>query len=250
VNLTAVVLNHLPAKLLKSTLKSVSFADEVIIIHDPRESRLQRITSQAKVFTRPLKSFASQRNFALKKASSDWVLFIDSDETVSNDLKQEINRAIKSASHQGYLLPRQDIVLGKTLRYGETGQTMLLRLAKKSAGKFSRSVHEKWILKGRVGELKNPLYHFKNNLVSDFIKRIILYSPIDSHSLLKENKPFSYFSLIFKPPVKFVYNYIVRRGIQDGLLGLFHAYLMSVQSLSVRVFQWQDARLSTKTAKL
>jgi len=136
----------------------------------------------------------------------------------------------------------ENVILGRTLKHGETGSTKLLRLAKKSAGQFSRSVHETWNIKGRVGELKTPLLHLKENFISRFINRIGHYGPIDSLSLTKEGKPFSWFRLFVYPPAKFIHNYVVRRGVQDGLLGLFHAYLMSVQSLSVRIFQ-KNAKL-------
>ena len=272
-SLTAIILNHLPAKLLKPTLKSVDFADEVIIIHDtghsePREvprssftgksrspqataslhasldpSPEFRMTTNVQIFNKKLNSFADQRNFGLKKASHSWVLFLDSDEVVSKKLAKEIKKTIKTSNYQGYLLPRQDIILGTTLRHGETGQTKLLRLAKKSAGTYSRHVHETWNIRGRVGELKSPLMHLKKNFITDFIKKISRYGLLDSQELTKENKPFSCFKLLIYPPVKFSQNYIVRRGIQDGLLGLFHAYLMSIQSLSVRVFQWQNERI-------
>jgi glycosyltransferase involved in cell wall biosynthesis len=220
-NLTVIILNHLPKKQLEPTLKSISFADQVIVIYN----------------SEPLKNFAKQRNLALSKAKTDWVLFVDSDEIVSKKLAQEIKQAIKSLKFKGYLIPRQDVISGQTLKYGETGSVKILRLAKKNSGKFSRSVHETWEIKGRVGELKNPLIHVKNNFIFEFIKRIGQYGPIDSLSLTQEGKPFTYFRLLLNPPAKFFLNYVVRRGIQDGYLGLFHAYLMSVQSLSVRIFQ-------------
>lgn len=233
-SLTAIVLSNLPNKLLQPTLKSVSFANETVVIYN----------------SKPIINFAKQRNLALKKAKTEWVLFVDSDEIVPKKLAREIKGAIKKSSHQGYCLNRQDVVLGQALKHGETSSVKLLRLAKKTAGKFTRSVHETWNIQGRVGELKTPLIHVKDNFISGFIKRVGHYGPIDSLSLMRESKSFTYFRLLFNPPAKFIHNYIVRLGMLDGLLGLFHAYLMSVQSLSVRVFQWQDDSLSAKPDKL
>jgi len=241
-SLTVAILNHLPAKLLQPTLKSVSFADEIIIIHDLNSKYPPpNFKRKIRVFLRALnQDFSAQRNFALKKAKNPWVLFVDSDEIVSKKLAREIKLAIQTSDYQGYLLSRQDVVLGKALKHGETGSIKLLRLAKKETGKFSRSVHETWLIRGRVGELKTPLIHLKKDLTSSFVKKIIRYGLLDSQELVNENKPFSLFRLLVFPMAKFVHNYIVRLGILDGSLGLFHAYLMSVQSLSVRVFQWQD----------
>lgn len=236
--LSAVVLNHLPFSQISKTLRSLLFVDEIILLQDEAYPLDQDKTSnKVKVYHRSLNSdFSAQRNFALKKAKGDWVLFVDSDEVVSPSLAKEIKQAVRGG-FSAYLIPRQDIFYRQGLKHGETGQTKLLRLAKKNSGKFKRSVHENWQIRGRVGELKHFLLHYKKDLTTGFIERIRLYGPIDAQSLDKEDKPYSTFRLFFNPPAKFFLNYIVRRGFFDGLLGLFHAYLMAVQSFSVRVFQ-------------
>ncbi|MEK7063986.1 MAG: hypothetical protein AAB973_00050, partial [Patescibacteria group bacterium] len=135
---------------------------------------------------------------------------------------------------------RFDRYFGQTLRHGETGNIKIVRLAKKNAGRFIRPVHEVWQVTGRVGELKNPLFHDRLELVTPFIARIAFYGPLDAKTLISEGKPFSYWRLPVNPLAKFIYNYKIKLGFLDGYLGLFQAYLMSVQSLSVRVFQWQE----------
>jgi len=249
--LSAIIINHLPVKLLKPTLESLDFADEVIVIHDSNSiHQPPKSKGHLKVFLKPLTSFSDQRNLALKKAKSPWVLFVDSDETVPKKLGAEIKKKIKTTNLLGFYLKRQDIILGKKLKFGETGSIKILRLAKRNAGRFKRSVHETWEIKGGVGELRNPLLHHKKNLTNSFIEKISNYGLLDTKELIKENKPFSYLKVFTNPIGKHLQNYIVRRGFLDGLLGLFHAYLMSVQSLSVRIFQWQDTRLPLKTVKL
>lgn len=236
--LTSVVLNHLSLKEIKPTLDSLKFSDEILIIQDKKHFlNVEKLPAKVKLFHRSLSAdFSAQRNFAIKKARGDWILFVDSDETISPQLAKEIKTATQK-DFSGYFIPRQDIFYSRTLKYGETGQTKLLRLAKKKAGTFTRSVHENWQVRGRVGDLSSPLLHYKKNLTIGFIERMRLYGPIDGRSLDNENKHFSVFRFLLNPPGKFLLNYIVRRGFLDGLLGLFHAYLMSVQSFTVRVFQ-------------
>lgn len=227
-NLSAVVLTNKDPKEINPTLDSVSFADETIILRDHPKHQ-------------PLKGdFAAQRNLGLKRAQNDWVLFVDDDEIVTKELASEIKTAIAHLDFDGYYIPRLDRYFGKTLRHGETGRIKIIRLGKKNAGKFTRPVHETWLIQGRVGELKNPLIHVRQELVSPFINRVILYGPIDAKALKEEGKHFSYWRLVFNPLAKFKVNYFLKLGFLDGYLGLFHAYLMSVQSLSIRVFQWQE----------
>lgn len=234
-------------------LKSIAFADEIVIVIDSPSviptrlpagrapTRNPTLTPPTKIFFRPLNhDFASQRNFALEKAKSDWVLFVDDDEYVGSELAGEIISAIKNKKFIGYLLHRQDVVFHQPLFHGETGNLRILRLAKRTAGKFQRSVHEVWKVSGRVGELSSPLYHNKDHFVSEFIGRILHYGQIDSQMLTAEGKPFSWFRLLINPLAKYKFNYLFKAGFLDGTAGLFQAYLMGVQSLSVRVFQWEN----------
>ena len=159
-------------------------------------------------------------------------------EYIGTELAEEIKQIPPESSFSGYLLRRIDVCFHQPLLHGENGNTKLLRLARKSAGKFTRPVHEKWLISGKVGELSSPLYHLKNNFVSAFIGRMSYYSDIDAMVLTKERKPFSYLKLFLYPFAKFIQNYFLRRGYIDGTAGLILAYLMSVQSLTVRIFQW------------
>ena len=226
--LSVVILTNKSPDEIAPAIKSVSFADETVLIRDHPNFH-------------PLNNdFAAQRNYGLAKAKGDWVLFVDDDEIVSPALAQEINLAIGNPKYTAYYLKRLDRYFGQTLHHGETGKMKIIRLAQKDAGQFVRPVHEVWQVAGRVGELKNPLFHDRPELVSPFIGRIALYGPIDARALIKEGKPFSISRLLANPLVKFIYNYKIKLGFLDGYLGLFQAYLMSVQSLSVRVFQWSE----------
>ncbi len=242
-SLTAIILNG-SSSLPDKTIASVNFADEILLIQDSSRAKLSKpIPKNIKVFNRNLDNdFSAQRNFAIGKATSDWLLFVDSDEVVSPSLAKEITSHIQSEKYAGYYLPRLDVFYDRTLKFGETGSIKLLRLARKNAGYFTRSVHEKWIISGQTSTLANPLFHLKQNLVSGFIGRIILYSKLDAEELSKENKNFTNFKLILNPLGKFIQNYFFRLGFLDGTLGFFHAYLMSLQSLSVRIYQWQSKK--------
>lgn len=222
--LTAVILTNRQPREIKRTSDSVSFADEVIIVSDNKGG---------------IKDFSSQRNLGLAKSKNDWVLFVDDDEIVSRSLAKEISEAIESDKHSGYYLRRLDKYHGQVLRYGETGNTRIIRLAKKDAGRFARPVHETWQITGKVGLLESPLIHERGELVTPFIDRMVRYGPLDAGQLIKEGKPFAIWRLLVNPIGKFLVNYKFKLGFLDGYAGLFQAYLMSVQSLSVRVFQWQ-----------
>lgn len=240
--LSTIILAHQNSYLLRQAIKSASASDEILVIWDANSvHQVPKIA--AKIIPHPLKNFASQRNFALNKAKGDWILFIDSDEQISPRLSQQIQSVISKKNFlNGYHIPRLDIFYNQQLNYGETGDIKILRLARRNAGRFSRPVHEKWKLKGKTDHLTAPIFHHRTDLTSSFVNRMIKYSLPDAKQLTKENKPFAYWRVIAYPPAKFLLNYIIKQGALDGLLGLFHAYLMSVQSLTVRVYQWENRK--------
>jgi (heptosyl)LPS beta-1,4-glucosyltransferase len=222
----------------KVLCESIGFADEIIVVVDSPAKKSKKVEGVSYYF-RPLgNDFASQRNFALEKAHGDWVLFVDDDEYVGTELSREIKESIQKSNYVGYFIKRIDVCYHQPLLHGETGSIKLLRLARRTAGKYSRPVHEIWQVTGKIGELSSPLYHAKDGLAGSFITRMSQYADIDADALIKENKPFSYTRLLLNPKAKFIQNYFGRLGFMDGTVGLIVAYLMSVQSLTVRVFQW------------
>lgn len=213
--LSVVILTHKDER----GISSFDWADEVVIVSDEEK---------------PLAcDFAAKRNWGLAKAQGDWVLFIDPDEEVSEELRDEIPMAIGMTKYDGFYINRRDYFMGRWLRFGETGQVRLLRLAKKDAGVWKRKVHEYWDIKN-AGELKNPLKHFAHPTIGSFISKINLYSDIDAG----EFQHLNYFDLL-KPVGKFLNNYFFKLGFLDGVPGLAMAIMMSIYSLTVRVKQFE-----------
>lgn len=177
-----------------------------------------------------IQDFSKIRNRELEKAKTDWVLFLDSDEKLSKDLEVEVEKAIKSDEFDAYMIPRLDTFMGKRLSHGEPGSTKLLRLAKKSYGKWERPVHEVWRGAGRVRELKNPILHTPHESIGTFLKKINTYSEIEAKYRRSKGQKSSLLHIIFFPPLKFVYNYIFKLGFLDGVPGTIMAIMMSFHS--------------------
>lgn len=177
----------------------------------------------------PITDFALERNLLLEKAKTEWVLFLDSDEKMSGELTNEILKQVQDDKYQGYKIKRIDWFMGKWLKYGETGDIWLLRFGKKSAGKWKRKVHEYWDIKN-VGKLKWTILHYPKWSIT----KINQYSEVDAQEFGK----FEYWQLV-KPVAKFILNYFFKLGFLDGKAGFIHAYLMALQSLIVRVKQYE-----------
>lgn len=174
--------------------------------------------------------FAAARNAELTKAKTDWVLFLDSDEKITPELKKEISTAIDSKGYQAYSIPRLDTFLGRELHHGEPGHTRLVRLARRDFGQWERPVHEVWVGQGRLGRLHHPILHSSHESISTFLDKINLYSTLDANYRLEHGIKSSILKIAIYPIAKFKYNYLLRQGFRDGIPGLIMAMMMSFHS--------------------
>ncbi len=240
--ISAVVLTHNSASTLERTLASLTWCDEVVIVDDISADDTADIAKRyhTRFVPHGLRGdFAAQRNFGLTKAKGDWVLFVDADEVVSNALSEEIGHAIKDAVTDGYYLKRQDTLWGHALRYGETSQVRLIRLARKGAGTWTRPVHEVWEIHGFVRELKNPILHFPHPNVAQFLRDINAYSSSNAVYFYEKGVRVKWWHIAAYPTAKFIVNYVWRLGFLDGTPGIVVALMMSFHSFLTRAKLWQ-----------
>lgn len=237
-SLTTIVLSQ-SENISPLLLDSISFSDQIVILVDAPKSRPKKNQNKT-IYFHPLSdNFAKHRNYALSKIHTQWALFLDADEYLPSETIKEIEDTIQNTSCSGFKLKRVDVCWGFRFLHGEVKNQQIVRLARKDSGKFIRPVHEVWKISGTIGEISNPLYHTKDHFISEFIPRMNHYGPIDAEILKKEGKDFSWIRLFVYPKAKFLQNYFLRLGFLDGLQGLFLSYLMSIQSLTVRIFQWE-----------
>ena len=239
--ISVVILTKNEEKNIVDCLESLSWYDEIIIIDDNSEDRTLEVAKKmgAKVFTRSLDNdFSKQRNFGLEKADGDWVLFVDADERVSKELREEIQSSIKKDNSDAYVIKRTDSIWGKKLKYGETGNIVLLRLARKNKGKWEGKVHEEWKIEGRIDTLKNHLDHYPHPTVSEFLSDINFYTDLRAKDLFEKGIKSNFISILVYPTAKFLSNYFLKLGFLDGIQGLVLALMMSFHSFLVRGKLW------------
>lgn len=241
--LSAVVLTKNEEENITECLKGLSFCDELIVIDDYSSDDTVNIAKSlnARVYKRNLKdNFARQRNYGLKKSGGDWILFVDPDERLSSDLKDEIIQKVLNPlnDYNGYYILRRDILWGRKLQYGESGCKRLLRIVKKGKGEWVRGVHEVLKVDGKTGSLKNPIYHFAHDNLNEFIKNVNLFSAIHFKENVKEGKNSNLLKIIFWPKLKFLSNYIFKGALLDGQVGFVSTMMMSFHSYLSWSKQW------------
>lgn len=187
---------------------------------------LTLITINEKVIS----DYAQVRNHALSLVSTPWAFFLDQDEKLSSKSISVIKTAIKGTSYNGFYCRREDLFLGKKLRYGETSKVKLLRLGRVGKGKWLRPVHEYWDLPGPIGDLEVTLQHHSHPNLAGFLLKIDDYSSIEADYRYRLGKKSSLIHIWLYPLCKFMQNYFYRLGILDGVPGIIMAIMMSFHS--------------------
>lgn len=240
--LSVIILTHNSARTIADTLASVHFADEIIVVDDNSTDETSVIVKKnpaVRFVPHQLKDdFAAQRNFGLQLAKHEWVLYIDSDEVVPQDLAQEIIVSMDTSDFSGFRLRRHDVLWGHQLKHGEIGHVRLLRLARRTAGTWVRPVHEEWRIQGTVGDLSYPLLHYPHQTVSEFITEINTYTTRNARYMIEAGEKIYAWQIPVYPLAKFIRNYILRFGFKDGTPGILVALFMSYHSFLTRAKGW------------
>lgn len=244
--LSAVVLTKDEQDNISNCLRTLSFCDEIIVIDDISSDKTASLAKKygAKVLKRRLdRDFAAQRNFALKQVRGNWVLYIDADERVSAELAREIKKSVESGKYNAYYLKREDVFMGKRMKGGEWGGQFIIRLAKKGAGKWVRAVHERWVVSEPVGKLSSPLLHSPHPSLRGFLEDINIYSTVHASQNELEGKETNLLKIISMPALKFIYNFAVKGGYEDGTAGFVYSMFMSMHSYLAWSKQWEKQNI-------
>jgi glycosyltransferase involved in cell wall biosynthesis len=234
-NISAIILvgGKYDKVLLQKCLDSVGWADEVI------EVEADKI----------LGSFSEWRNYGAKKANGNWLFYVDSDEVVTNELKEEILKSLSQDKYSAFAIPRRNILLGKEMHFGGWWPDYVLRLLKKDAFiKWEGELHEQPKIKGIVGKLKNPLIHNSHRSLTEMVEKTNEWSEVEAELLFKSGHPkmniLRFLSVGFK---EFWYRGIKKLGFLDGTIGIIEVFYQTYSRLITYAKLWEKQLSTTRT---
>jgi glycosyltransferase involved in cell wall biosynthesis len=238
--LTVTVITWNEEERLRRCLDSVAWADELVVVDAGSEDKTVQIARSFTdhVVVRPWDGFAPQKNFALTRATGDWILSLDADEEVSPELAEEIRRVIAAPTADGYAVPRRNIFWGRWMRHGLLYPDWQVRLFRRDRGRFvERQVHESVAVDGAVARLAGALVHRSYRDVADFLTRTNRYTTLAAEEWVRSGRPARATDLVLRPLARFLSMYVVHGGWLDGwrgfLLAVLYAYYVFVRSAKV-----------------
>lgn len=224
-----VITKNNESTILRCIESTREICDEFVVVIDADNSDNSEsilLAKGVKVFHKKFINFSDQKNFGISKTNSDWILSLDADEYLSNELVNEIKKINFSKDISAYSMPRQNIFFGKPINHTNWGKEddRKIRLFNKQLSIWKGVVHEDIVVKGRVAKLENCIIHEPYKSVEDFLSKMNQYTTAESK--------FTF------PLTDFLRRYVLHLGILDGVLGLFMSYLMVIYHTSIWVKLW------------
>ncbi len=217
---------------LPRAIESLRCCDEILVVDSGSTDRTVEIASRfgARVLEANWRGYAGQKNYASDEALHDWVLSIDADEALSEDLEGEIWQLKKNGpAYDAYTVPRLAQYLGKWILYSGWYPDRKVRLFDRRKARWvGEYVHESVLSEGRVGELTGNLLHYTCGSLSEHLKTMDRYTTLAAEEIVARKKPMGARQLLFDPPWTFVRTFLLQRGFQDGLEGLTIAYMAAI----------------------
>ena len=228
--LTATVITYNEEQNIRECLESLAWVKEIVVVDSGSRDRTLEICRDYtdRVFINPWDGHIEQKNVAVSRASHDWVLSIDADERVPEELRQAIERELSAPRHDGYWISRRNYFLGRWLRHGGWYPDRVLRLFDRRKGRFGGvNPHDRvMIADGSIGLIDSHLIHLTYRDFSQYIRKQDWYTQISAVERVKRGRrPGSVtgVELVLRAMIKFVQAYVLKRGCLDGMHGLIAA---------------------------
>jgi glycosyltransferase involved in cell wall biosynthesis len=250
VAVTVIIAARNEAANIEHCVTSVAWAREIIVVeNDSTDNTVEMAKAAgATVMSNPFVTIGLQRNAAIARASSEWILVVDADERASHELGEEIRSVTKRPTANAYRIPRRNFFLGAEIRHGGWDHDRPIRLFKSNLSYNSSRVHEHVEVDGAVGELKSALTHEPYASLDAYMEKLDRYSRWWAEDRFERGNRTHPISAVVRSRLRFASMYVLKLGFLDGEAGVILASLasMSVMTKYVRLWELQKRNEPSK----
>jgi glycosyltransferase involved in cell wall biosynthesis len=234
--LSVVVLTKNEQDNISQCLSSVAgWADEIIVVDDESCDKTVEIAKQftSKVFLKKMDVEGTHRNWSYKLAVNDWVLSLDADETVSDQLKKEIiDRLSTNTEFVAFSIPLRNYIGNYWVRYSGWYPAAKVRLFKKENFSYEEvKVHPRVFIKGKCGHLTKDIIHKGYPDIAHFLSSLNRQTTLEAEKWFNQNKPMRLGRFIWRSLDRFFRSYIGKKGYKDGFFGFVVAFFASLYQI-------------------
>lgn len=229
-------------------LRSVAWADEIVVVDqasDDGTADAAREEGARVIVSADWHGFGHQKNLAVAACRGDWILSLDADERVPKALAQEIAETILHASEDAFEVPRRSSYCGRFMKHGGWANDHVVRLFRRGSGRFSPDrVHERLIVSGAVGRLKNHLLHYSFRNPEDVVDKMNRYSTEGALMLVQRGARPSIITALAHGAAAFLQTYILKLGFLDGS----HGIMLAISNAEGSYYRYVKAMLAVRQA--
>jgi glycosyltransferase involved in cell wall biosynthesis len=231
---------------IRACLESLKWVDEIIVVDAESTDRTVELAKAytQMVFVRAWPGYGPQKNFAMAQATADWILIIDADERVSDELREEIQALLQKPSTAiAYRIPRRNFYYGCWIRGAGQYPDRQLRLIRRGQGRYNDlPIHEHLQVEGLIGDLQGHLDHHSYPTMLSHELKVGQYSTLSAQE--RTNAGYARVSplnLLFNPLWAFIKIYVLRGGYRDGLHGFLFSAFSAAHVLLKYAKLWERA---------
>ena len=244
VKLSVVILTKNEEKRITDCINSVlGWVDEIIIVDDESSDNTREIAEKlgAKVLVKKMVVEGTHRNWAYSQGENEWVLSIDADERVTEELKLELCELLNASPEcNAYTIPRRNFIRDYWIRWGGQYPAAQIKLIRK--GKFSweeAEVHPQAFVDGKCGHLKYDLIHYTYRDWADFLKKLNYQTTLEARKWYKLSSEdpkkarykMNFIHALWRTGDRFFRAYFAKQGFRDGFIGFMAAYFSSLYQM-------------------
>lgn len=218
------VLTYNNRRTIERCLKSLWWADELIVVDSFSDDGSFELAKKMtdKVYQKKWTGFRQQYQYAANLTKNEWIMFVDADEEIPQELVDEIYEELDQnhGEWDGYICHRRTFYLGRWIGHGGWYPDYEIRLYRRHRGHWVGDLHAKLSVDGKVKHLKHHYLHYTYGDISDQIQTIDRYSRTTAEDMMVSRNRFSVFKLLLRPPFRFLKEYLFKAGFRDGIPGL------------------------------
>ncbi len=229
--ISAVIITCNEEKYIEQCIRSLSdVVDEVLVIDSFSTDKTREISERlgAKVILHEFEGYIEQKNWATKQARHDYILSLDGDELLSDELAGNILKMKDNMNHDGYFFNRLNNYYGSWIKHSGMYPNRKLRLFNRTSGVWGgTNPHDVFIPdKGaKTIRIGGDLLHYIYDSIDEHLEKILEFSTINAQSLYDSGKKCNILKLSINPFWRFIRDYFVNQGFRDGFTGYLICYL-------------------------
>jgi len=232
---------------IRRCLNSLTWCDEIVVVDSFSEDRTVEICKEYtdRVYQHKWLGYIGQKNLIRGMATHPWCLFLDADEEISPQLREEILTELADTERHfvGYEFPRQVCYLGRWIMHGEWYPDIKLRLFRKDHGHSSGvEPHDQVVVDGPVKTLQGPVFHYTYRDIQDHINTMNRFSSITAMEKFKNGKRARLSDIVFRPCWRFIKAYFLNLGLLDGRRGFLIAVVSTFAVVIKYAKLWELSR--------